>query len=38
VIVELANEPAGDRWKRLIDRVIDMYADEMQLPNDKDRP
>jgi AcrR family transcriptional regulator len=35
---QLANEPGGDRWKRLIDRVIDMYADEMQLPNDKDRP
>jgi AcrR family transcriptional regulator len=35
---QLANEPGGDRWKRLIDRVIDMYADEMRLPNDKDRP
>lgn len=29
---QLANEPGGDRWKHLIDRVIDMYADEMQLP------
>jgi AcrR family transcriptional regulator len=35
---QLANEPGGDRWKRLIDRVIDMYAEEMQLPNDKAPP
>jgi AcrR family transcriptional regulator len=27
-----ANDPGGDRWRRLLDRVIDMYADEMGLP------
>jgi len=26
-----ANDPGGDRWGRLLDRVIDMYADEMGL-------
>lgn len=29
---QLANEPGGNRWRRLLDRVIDMYADEMGLP------
>ena len=27
-----ANDPGGDRWRRLLDRAIDMYADEMGLP------
>lgn len=35
---QLANEPGGDRWARLLDRVIDMYSDEMQLPPDQERP
>jgi len=26
---QLANDPDGDRWRRLIDRVIDMYADHL---------
>ncbi len=26
-----ANDPGGDRWGRLLDRVINMYADEMDL-------
>lgn len=33
---QLANEPGGNRWARLVDRVIDMYADEMRLPHDKE--
>jgi len=33
---QLANEPGGDRWARLLDRVIDMYANEMQLPHDQE--
>lgn len=32
---QLANEPGGDRWARLLDRAMDMYADEMQLPRDE---
>lgn len=29
---QLANDPGGTRWSRLLHRVIDMYADEMGLP------
>jgi AcrR family transcriptional regulator len=29
---QLANEPGGQRWRRLIGRAIDMYADELNLP------
>ena len=32
---QLANEPGGDRWARLLDRAMDMYADEMRLPRDQ---
>jgi len=28
---QLANDPTGNRWRRLIDRVIDMYADHLGL-------
>ena len=28
---QLANDPGGDRWRRLLDRVIDMYANELKL-------
>lgn len=27
-----ANDPGGTRWRRLLDRSVDMYADEMGLP------
>lgn len=29
---QLANDPSGDRWRHLLPRVIDMYADHMGLP------
>ena len=29
---QLANDPGGDRWARLLDRAIDMYADHLGLP------
>jgi AcrR family transcriptional regulator len=29
---QLANEPGGERWRRLIGRAIDMYADGLNLP------
>jgi AcrR family transcriptional regulator len=29
---QLANDPGGTRWRRLLDRAMDMYADEMGLP------
>jgi AcrR family transcriptional regulator len=27
-----ANDPGGDRWARLLDRAVDMYADHLDLP------
>src|SRR5215469_17115261 len=29
---QIANEPGGRRWRRLLERVIDMYADEIGMP------
>jgi hypothetical protein len=29
---QFANEPGGDRWRRLIGRAIEMYASELDLP------
>ncbi|GAC1338683.1 MAG: hypothetical protein NVSMB29_04850 [Candidatus Dormibacteria bacterium] len=29
---QLANDPGGNRWTRLLGRAIDMYANEMGLP------
>ena len=30
---QLANDPGGDRWARLIDRTVDMYlADVASMP------
>ncbi len=29
---QLANDPGGDRWRRLLGRAIDMYADHLGLP------
>jgi hypothetical protein len=29
---QIANDPGGDRWRRLLEQVIDMYADEVGLP------
>ncbi len=29
---QIANDPAGDRWLRLIDEVVDMYVDHLTTP------
>jgi len=34
---QLANDPGGDRWARLLDRAVDMWATEMNLPDDPER-
>ena len=34
---QLANDPGGERWRRLLPRAIDMYAVEMGLPGPRDR-
>ncbi len=32
VDAQLANDPGGDRWARLVDRVVDMFCDNVGLP------
>ena len=32
---QLANDPGGDRWARLVDRTVDMFADNVGLPREK---
>jgi AcrR family transcriptional regulator len=32
VDMQLANDPGGDRWRRQLPRVIDMFADDIGLP------
>ncbi|MEV6243086.1 TetR/AcrR family transcriptional regulator [Lentzea sp. NPDC051838] len=32
VDMQLANDPGGDRWRRQIPRVLDMFADDIGLP------
>ena len=31
---QLANDLGGDRWARLLDRAVDMFADNVNLPRD----
>lgn len=38
VDAQLANDPGGDRWQRLVDRAMDMLADDIGIPPDKERP
>ena len=33
-----ANDPGGDRWSRLLDRAVDMLADEFRLPRTEAMP
>jgi AcrR family transcriptional regulator len=35
---QLANDPGGERYRRLLDRAVDMYADHVGLPPDTDHP
>lgn len=35
VDAQLANDPGGDRYQRLLDRAVEMYADHMGLPVDE---
>jgi hypothetical protein len=32
VNAQLANDPGGNRWGRLVDRTVDMLADNLGLP------
>jgi AcrR family transcriptional regulator len=33
-----ANDPGGDRWARLLDRAVDMYADALHVPPIREVP
>ncbi len=35
VDAQLANDPGGNRWARLVDRTVDMFADNLGLPPDR---
>jgi AcrR family transcriptional regulator len=38
VDAQLANDPGGDRWSRLLDRAIDMYADNVGITDERNLP
>ncbi|GIE30711.1 hypothetical protein Ait01nite_037560 [Actinoplanes italicus] len=38
VDAQLANDPGGDRWSRLLDRAIDMFADNVGITDEETRP
>ncbi len=38
VDAQLANDPGGDRWSRLLDRAVDMYADNIGVTSERSRP
>jgi AcrR family transcriptional regulator len=33
-----ANDPGGNRWSRLLDRAVDMFADDLGLPDQQRTP
>jgi AcrR family transcriptional regulator len=35
---QLSNDPGGDRWSRLLDRAIDMYADNVGITDERNLP
>jgi AcrR family transcriptional regulator len=37
VDAQLANDPGGERWSRLLDRAIDMYADDVGITDERSR-
>jgi AcrR family transcriptional regulator len=38
VDTQLANDPGGTRWSGLLDRAIDMYADNVGITDERSRP
>jgi AcrR family transcriptional regulator len=34
---QLANDPGGDRWARLLDQAVDMFADHLGIPGSRRR-
>lgn len=35
---QIANDPGGDRWVRLVDAAVDMFCDHVGIPEEGDRP
>ena len=31
---QFANDPGGNRWARLVDRAVDMFADNVGIPRE----
>ena len=38
VDAQLANDPGGERWSRLLDRAIEMFADDVGITSEESRP
>ena len=38
VDAQLANDPGGDRWAALLDRAVNMFADNVGITNERKRP
>jgi len=38
VDAQLANDPDGNRWSRLLDRAINMFADNVGITDERSRP
>jgi AcrR family transcriptional regulator len=38
VDAQLANDPGGERWSRLLDRAINMFADNIGITSERSRP
>ncbi len=38
VTAQIANDPGGERWSRLLDRAIDMFADNVGITSEGSRP
>lgn len=38
VDAQLANDPSGRRWSRLLDRAVDMYADNVGITDERSKP
>lgn len=38
VDAQLANDPDGDRWSGLLDRAVNMFADNIGITNERSRP
>jgi len=38
VDAQLANDPGGDRWSQLLERAVNMFADNVGITDERSRP